>query len=178
MCELSPCYSGLFPFPHLLDQNSHPVYNLPLWGSPIKPVLASSATHSSEKHFTQHTSHRHSSETHTHNYSFFLRIQQHNHARFWFYIAYGYILSQALVHTLYSGDKETTNPDGYKQREKRGYENSTKNTFTTINKSTTQSTLSTTFKRTITTTSNMKNRFYLQKQSTPEYHFNHLHFHK
>ena len=54
MCELSPCYSGLFPFPHLLDQNSHPVYNLPLWGSPIKPVLASSATHSSW----------HSSETH------------------------------------------------------------------------------------------------------------------
>ena len=41
-------------------------------------------------------------------------------------IAYGYILSQALVHTLYSGDKVTTNPDGYKQREKRGYKNSTK----------------------------------------------------
>ncbi len=38
----------MFPFPHLLDQNSHPVYNLPLWGSPIKQVLASSATHSSE----------------------------------------------------------------------------------------------------------------------------------
>jgi len=39
--------------------------------------------------------------THISQTLFWDTIQQHNHARFWFYIAYGYILSQALVHTLY-----------------------------------------------------------------------------